>query len=57
MKHFPRRRFLQLAAGTAALPVVSGIARAQSYPTRSVRLLAGFPPGGAVDIVARVMGQ
>jgi tripartite-type tricarboxylate transporter receptor subunit TctC len=52
-----RRQFLHLAAGAAALPAVWRIARAQAYPTRPVRLLAGFPPGGAVDIVARVMGQ
>jgi tripartite-type tricarboxylate transporter receptor subunit TctC len=52
-----RQQFLHLAAGAAALPAVSRIAAAQSYPTRPVRLLAGFPPGGAVDIVARVMGQ
>jgi tripartite-type tricarboxylate transporter receptor subunit TctC len=53
----PRRRFLHLVSGAVVLPAVSRIARAQTYPTRPVRLLAGFPPGGAVDIVARVMGQ
>jgi tripartite-type tricarboxylate transporter receptor subunit TctC len=52
-----RRRFLQMAAGAAALPGLSRIAMAQSYPTRPVRLVAGFPPGGAVDMVARLMGQ
>jgi tripartite-type tricarboxylate transporter receptor subunit TctC len=52
----PRRRFLHLAAG-AVLPTVSGIARAQTYPTRPVRLIVGFAPGGVFDIVARSMGQ
>ena len=53
----PRRNFLHLAAGAAALPVVSRIARAQAYPTRPVRLIIGYPPGGASDITARLMGQ
>jgi hypothetical protein len=43
---FPRRRILQLATGAAALPAVSRIARAQAYPTRPVRIIVGFPPGG-----------
>ena len=43
----PRRKFLHLAAGAAALPAVSRIARAQTYPTRPVRLIVRFPPGGA----------
>ena len=42
----PRRQFLHLAAGAAALPAVSPIARAQAYPSRLVRLIVGFPPGG-----------
>jgi tripartite-type tricarboxylate transporter receptor subunit TctC len=53
----PRRTFLHLAAGAAALPAVSRIARAQAYPTRPVRLIVGFPPAGATDIVARLLGQ
>jgi tripartite-type tricarboxylate transporter receptor subunit TctC len=52
-----RRNFLQLAAGAAALPAVSRIARAQTYPTRPVHIIVGGPPGGTLDIVARVMGQ
>jgi len=54
---FPRRQFLHLAAGAAALPTVSRTARAQTYPTQPVRILVGYPPGGANDILARVMGQ
>src|ERR1700686_1960414 len=53
----PRRSFLHLAAGVVALPAVSRIARAQTYPTRPVRLMVGFPAGGPNDIVARLMGQ
>lgn len=53
----PRRRFLYLAAGAAALPVVSCIARAQGYPTRPVRIVVGFTAGGTQDILARLMGQ
>jgi tripartite-type tricarboxylate transporter receptor subunit TctC len=54
---FPRRRFLQLAAGAAALPAVSRAAFALDYPTRPVRILVGFPPGAATDIVARLIAQ
>jgi tripartite-type tricarboxylate transporter receptor subunit TctC len=52
-----RRQFLRLAAIAAALPAVSRAATAQTYPSRPVRILVGFPPGGAFDIVARLMGQ
>jgi len=53
----PRRNFLHLAAGAAALPVVSRVARAQAYPSRPVRVIVGFTAGSASDIVARLMGQ
>src|SRR6266849_3850287 len=52
-----RRSFLHLAAGAAALPAVSRMSWAQAYPTRPVRWIVGAPPGGALDIVARLMGQ
>ena len=52
-----RRKFLHLAAGAAALPAVSGIARAQAYPSRPVRIIVGFPAGGPSDLLARLIGQ
>ena len=54
---YRRRQFLQMAASAAALPVVSRIAWAQTYPTRPVRWILGFPPGGPTDIVVRLIGQ
>jgi tripartite-type tricarboxylate transporter receptor subunit TctC len=53
----PRRRFLRLAAGAAALPAVSRAASSQAYPTRPVRIIVGLSAGGSVDIVTRLMGQ
>ena len=54
---FPRRAFLHLAAGAAVLPAVSGIAKAETYPARPVRLIVGYTPGGSADLTARLMGQ
>jgi tripartite-type tricarboxylate transporter receptor subunit TctC len=54
---FPRRRFLHLATGTVALPAISRIARAQTYPGRPVRIVVGFAPGAFADTYARLIGQ
>ena len=53
----PRRQFLHLAAGVAALPVVSRVVWAQTYPARPVRIIVGLAAGGGTDIVARLIGQ
>jgi tripartite-type tricarboxylate transporter receptor subunit TctC len=53
----PRRQFLHLASGAAALPTVSRVGWAQTYPSRPVRLIVGFPAGGPGDLVARLIGQ
>jgi len=53
----PRRQFLQLAAGAAALPAVPRLAWAQAYPSKPLHWIAGFPAGGIADILARLIGQ
>jgi tripartite-type tricarboxylate transporter receptor subunit TctC len=53
----PRRKFLRLAAGAAALPAVSRLAWAQAYPSRPVRIVVGFAASSSPDITARLMGQ
>jgi tripartite-type tricarboxylate transporter receptor subunit TctC len=53
----PRRKFLHLAASAAAVPVASRIASGQNYPTRPVRFVVPYPPGGATDVAARVIGE
>jgi len=53
----PRRQFLHLAGAAAAFPVASRIARAQSYPSRPLRMIIGYPPGGSADLTARLTGQ
>jgi len=53
----PRRNFLHLAAGAAALPAISGIARAQVYPSRPITMIVPFPAGGGTDVLARIMAE
>src|SRR3954470_13379487 len=57
MKLTHRRRFLHLAAGAAALPALTDLARAQAYPTRPVTIIDAFAPGGNTDFAARIVGQ
>src|SRR5215471_13075848 len=57
MKLAHRRQFLNLTASAAALPALSRLALAQTYPTRPVRIVVGYPAGGTVDFYARLIGQ
>ena len=53
----PRRTFLHLAAGAAALPAVSRVARAQTYPSRAITMVVPFPAGGPADMIGRIMAE
>jgi tripartite-type tricarboxylate transporter receptor subunit TctC len=53
----PRRRFLRLTGAALAVPAAARLARAQAYPSRSVKLIIGYPPGGSADLTARLTGQ
>ncbi len=53
----PRRKFMHMTAGAAALPAVSRFAWAQAYPTRPVTVIVPFAPGGASDVVGRIVGE
>jgi len=53
----PRRRFLHLAAGAVALPSVSRIAHAQTYPARPITMVVPLAPGGSTDVIGRIMAE
>src|SRR6516165_7893666 len=55
--NLPRRRFVHLALGAAALPAVSTIARAQTYPARPITMIVPFAPGGPTDVIGRIVAE
>ena len=55
--NFPRRQLLKLAAGASVLPAFTQLVKAENYPTRPIRLVIGYTPGGSADLTARLMGQ